>query len=106
MENESWFWRFENEDVVLESDAVTIRISKKIIKSIADELNRLGGVKKIHTDKGVFIIKKWFYEQYPHTLEKLDKCKVERETDRAILFVNEKTRLWIPKSVITKEAEK
>ncbi len=56
---------------------------------------------EVRTDRGVFLLKRWFYESHEEELEKLrESSRVTRETEKAYFLENEKAELWIPKSVI------
>ncbi len=56
---------------------------------------------EVRTDRGVFLLKRWFYESHEEELGKLkENSKVTRETEKAYFLENEKANLWIPKSVI------
>jgi len=75
--------------------------SKRTVRNLDGKVVEILGKNEIRTDRGILKLKDWFYEQEEDTLKVLrESCKVERETEKAIYVKNDKTELWIPKSVI------
>ena len=70
------------------------------IKNLDGEIVDILAYDEIDTDKGRIKLKKWFVDENIDKISKLKKCRIEKETDKAILIINDDNMLWIPKSVI------
>ena len=70
------------------------------VRTLEGDIAEILGSNEIKVDNKTLRLKKWFAEKYREELEKLKECKIEKETNKAILIINEKNMMWIPKSVI------
>jgi len=70
------------------------------VRTLEGDIAEILSSNEIKVDNKTLRLKKWFAEKYREELEKLKECRIEKETNKAILIINDKNMMWIPKSVI------
>lgn len=71
------------------------------VRTLTGEVKDVLGPCEVEIEgRRVMKIKKWFCEKNKDVIDKLKKCRIEKETDKAVLIMNDNEMLWIPKSVI------
>ena len=75
------------------------------VKTLDGHVTEILGGNEIRVNGRILRLKKWFVEKYREELEKLKECRIEKETNKAILIINDKNMMWIPKSVIENSQE-
>ena len=70
------------------------------VRTLDGHVTEILGSNEIRVNGRILRLKKWFAEKYREELEKLKECRIEKETNKAILIINDKNMMWIPKSVI------
>lgn len=71
------------------------------VRTLTGEVREVLGPCEVQLSDGrIMKVKHWFCEENREKIEKLKECRIEKETDKAILIMNANEMMWIPKSVI------